>query len=462
MYEETVDIDMVSVYMTGDKLLGYLTIALNFENVDEVREHIINAISESGIKYGVDEALVEQLCMEGKSVSHVLIAEATNAVDGLDSVITYHFDVDHHVAPRTNEDGSVDYHDMGFTLSAKKDDLLISMTAETKGTDGIDLEGNLIQSIDGRPARIKVGKNCYTSDDGLNIYASLEGAIIFDDNKIAISNIIDISGDVGVGTGDIKFNGEVVVHGNVSSGMTVKCNKLTVDGLIEDAKVTVSGNLDVAKGIQGHHNSVVNCLGDVHCKYINNAQLYAHGSIYADVIINSDVRCNKEIKADGKKGCIIGGKIFSKGNVSAKTIGSEMGVTTIFELGEYTSLISEMEQVSADLKELEEALVKTEQCLMLLEQKINEQPNNSKYRELKIQYTRNKFMTQHEISKKNDRHKSMNSHISKTGIITLSSNVMHPGIHITMGHEHLDIYEEKRECVIRSIRGELLVDENRI
>lgn len=151
--------------------------------------------------------------------------------------------------------------------------MLIETTEATDGQEGMDVEGNVIAAKDGRPVKIRAGKNCYQSDE-----------------------------DVGVGTGDIIFNGgEVKVHGNVLSGMKVKCQKLSVDGLIEDAKIVVSGDLDVDKGIQGHQHAVINCNGNLHCKYISNAKVYAHGSITADAILNSDVSSNDTITADGKK-----------------------------------------------------------------------------------------------------------------------------------------------------------------
>ncbi len=161
-----------------------------------------------------------------------------------------------------------------------------------------------------------------------------------------------------------------------------------------------------------------------------------------------------------KKGCIIGGKVFAKGDINAKTIGSELGVSTRFTLGgEVSSLFESIKEAESSLDELKGgAYTKTEQCLAILEQKMRVQPNNPKYRELKLQYTKNKFMTQHELNKKEEELQKLNNKFSESGMVTLHSDTIFPGTHIRLGHDLVDIEETKKECTVRSIRGEVNVD----
>ncbi len=45
------------------------------------------------------------------------------------------------------------------------------------------------------------------------------------DEKIVVNNIYDIPGNVGSSTGDITFDGSVVVHGNVITGFRVEAKE---------------------------------------------------------------------------------------------------------------------------------------------------------------------------------------------------------------------------------------------
>ena len=83
-------------------------------------------------------------------------------------------------------------------------------------------------------------------------------------------------------TGNISFKGDIFVKGNVISGYSIDCEgNLSIDGIVEDAIINVSGDLVVSKGIAGHKGSKVFCGGGLVAKFIDNAEVRVKGNLEA-------------------------------------------------------------------------------------------------------------------------------------------------------------------------------------
>src|SRR5690606_37583280 len=76
------------------------------------KEDIIQELSRAGVRYGVDEAAINLFLKERKYCTDYILAKATPAIQGRDAEITYHFNTDLTHKPKTNEDGSVDFHNL--------------------------------------------------------------------------------------------------------------------------------------------------------------------------------------------------------------------------------------------------------------------------------------------------------------------------------------------------------------
>ena len=56
--------------------------------------------------------------------------------------------------------------------------------------------------------------------------------------KIRISAVYEIPGDVGIGTGNVEYHGDVVIHGGIKPGAKVSTSgSLTVDGICENCVI---------------------------------------------------------------------------------------------------------------------------------------------------------------------------------------------------------------------------------
>ena len=126
------------------------------------------------------------------------------------------------------------------------------------------------------------------------------------DDKVFVSNIYEVE-DVDASTGDINYDGNVLVKGNVRSGYTIIAKgNIEVNGVIEGAVLRTDGDILLKRGIQGMGKADVECEGNLVAKFIENARVVAGGFIQADSIMHSKVSAKGEIEISGKKGFVTG------------------------------------------------------------------------------------------------------------------------------------------------------------
>jgi uncharacterized protein (DUF342 family) len=449
--------EQIKVVFSEDRSEVYLSIKETSDDAERLRRSIEEQLKENGVVFGVFEEKIRRLSMERKSVSGLLIGSEQKAVDGTDGHVEFKVDVNHHAKPKISEDGRVDYKDMGYVEIVEKGQLLYTVIPGTEGIDGMSLFGQVIPAKQGNTPTIKHGKNIYLSEEGQSAYAALSGMVICDGDSMFVYDSIDIESDVGPETGNIQFNGDVVIKGNVLSGMTVSCRNLTVRGVVEDATIKTKENLTIDRGIQGHEHGSIVCQGELHCKYINSAKVHVMGDIYSDMILNSDILCDGDLHLEGRKGCLIGGKAVVKGNVSSKSIGSDLGVITEFYLGEGTAIVKEIQQLDIEVMELEQVLEKISQVLGVLDAKHKAMPNNPEFVKLKAEYTRNRFVTEGQISKKNQRRLKLNKDLVQSSFTQLQGDLIHVGTRVHIGNKIMELDTNLKNCTIKSVRDEIVI-----
>ncbi|MCR5651925.1 MAG: FapA family protein [Lachnospiraceae bacterium] len=262
-----------------------------------------------------------------------VVAVGKPAREGHDGNIEYCFDTDPLAKPKLNEDGSVDFHALSLVHACAKDQLLAKLTKEDPGDPGVNVFGEVIKPRDVKRAAFKHGRDIYVSENGTELHSGLDGHVNLIDDTVFVSGVLELE-NVDVATGDVNFEGNISIAGNVATGYKVSATgDIEIRGIIEAAEVTAGGSITVAKGINGMSKGVVKAGGDIATKYINSATVEAGANIRSELILNSEVSASEKIVVQGKKGFITGGHVKSGKEIEAKIIGSDMGVDTIIEVG---------------------------------------------------------------------------------------------------------------------------------
>jgi uncharacterized protein (DUF342 family) len=160
-------------------------------------------------------------------------------------------------------------------------------------------------------------------------------------------------------TGNIDYEGNVVVHGNVKTGFSVHASgDIIVDGVVEGAELYAEGQIIIKQGIHGMFKGLIYAGEHLMAKYIESATVTSGGYVEAEIILNSDVSAKEYISVHGKKGLINGGTVRAGSYIEADNIGSEMGTATSLEVGiepekkeRYIELSKELDGISKEMED---------------------------------------------------------------------------------------------------------------
>lgn len=291
-------------------------------------------VEQNGVTNGIVEANLKLLLRARLYCTDILLAKAIPPIQGRDAKITYHFDVDKTCKPAMDEDGNVDYHKLDMLESVAEGQLLATLEPADFGTPGVDVTGGAIKPRKVTQKILKHGKHIHLSEDKLEMYSEVSGNVTLVDDTVFVANQYEVPADVGASTGDIDYDGSVLVKGNVLTGYTIKATgDITVNGVVEGATLISEGKIVLKRGIQGMGRAQLEAQGDVISNFIESASVRSQGKIITDAIMHSQIVANDDVVVKGKRGLIAGGSVRTKTRIEAKTVGSTMGTATELEVG---------------------------------------------------------------------------------------------------------------------------------
>ena len=154
--------------------------------------------------------------------------------------------------PKENEDGRVDYYDLGLIQNVSAGQVLCVLTPPTEGTPGYTVKGDIVKPKPGKPAPVVPGPNTMLSTDGLQIISKINGQFEFDGKKVIVNETYTLNQDVDTSTGNIKVAGNLVVRGMVTSGFKIEAGGyISVTGVVESATVTAGKDVSLQGGANG-------------------------------------------------------------------------------------------------------------------------------------------------------------------------------------------------------------------
>ncbi len=376
---------------------------------DVSSKEVENEINRLKVKFGIKKDVIINLLKEKRYLETTVIATGTKPVEGRDAEIKYYFSTQHVNKPKMNEDGTVDFHQLDLISSVKAGEVVAEIIPEDKGTPGMNIYG--VPILPRKVARkiFRYSRNLQVSDDGKKLITLVTGHVTLQDDKVFVSNEYEVPSDIDNSTGNIDFDGDIKITGNVLSGFKVKASgDIIVNGVVEGAELIAGGDIVLSRGIHGMGNGVLSAGGDVIASFIENATVKAGGNIDTTAILHSNVIARGMIDVHGKKGSLTGGTVRAGSKIVARIIGSEMGTSTTVSVGTDPELIvkiDELKQVILDGRQEREKLMQVINRLkkkLALNGKLSQQQydlltqtvNNAKSLDAKLEESRNEYRKQ--------------------------------------------------------------------
>lgn len=360
------------VRVSHDNIRAYLYLPdsmLDDYTVNDVQE----ALQRSGVKYGILESKIQEMIERRQYGREVLVAEGVAPKDGVDGYYEYKFNTNFSKKPKVSPDGSVDYWSIKMLETVTEGQEIAVYHPVVRGVDGVDVRGKLVLAKRGRDLLPLRGKGFERLEDGLTYVSQIDGKIEMRNDRITILPVYEIGGDVDLSIGNIDFRGDVVIHGSVCSGATVKATgAVTVDGIVEGARIEAGKDIVLRSGVMGASRANISSKGNIYAKFFEYTRVHANGSIQADVFLNCQVSCGENIILDGKKASIIGGEVGAIQGIVVNTLGSDGQVKTKVKIGNGTTVTRRIGILKSKIQVEKANLEKIEEGLNLLKDKKND------------------------------------------------------------------------------------------
>lgn len=360
----------ISHLVSADKLKVYVRIELLVKDAQVDYKDVLNYLSSQNIVYGIKEEEIKQYCKQKVYSKEIIAAHGKKPVNGEDAQLIVNFDTSKEKKLKENEDGTIDFRDLNIVKNVKKDTVLCHIIPAKEGKDGINVYGETIRYKAGKNVSFNYGVNTYISKDGLQLLASTDGCIGYKNDKVYVENVYKVN-NVDNTTGDINFVGSVIINGDVKAGFSVTAKgDIKIRGMVEGAFIESGGEVVISKGMNGMGKGLIYAKGNVTSKYIENALIVSEKTVYAEALINSEVKAGSIILR-GSNAAIIGGTSMVENIIYAKTIGSKINPETnvIINLNKYLNEQKLIEQKNKQNQQIEKDLFLKNRELKSIEDK---------------------------------------------------------------------------------------------
>lgn len=364
--------ESVNIIVSKDKMVAYMRFypPSTDGRVMNKRE-ILAELEREKITNGISDRVVDVFLMARQYCLNIPIARGTKPVMARDTQITYNFNTRPLAKPKVLEDGSVDFHELNLFSRVNKGDVLATLVPHDMGAPGKDVYGCVVMQNKPKIMYLKHGRNITLSEDKCTITSDVDGNVTFTDGTVFVSDSYNVAADVDASTGDIDYEGSVMIAGTVKTGFTVKAKgDIQVNGVVEGATLIAGGNIVIKRGVQGMGRGVLKAGGDICAQFLESANVKAKGNVIAGSILHSSIVSGDKIIVSGKKGFIVGGEVFCESSVEVNTIGNKMETQTSIKVGVKPELYDEMKRLVGEVKEINGVVDEISSYLNVYKEKI--------------------------------------------------------------------------------------------
>jgi uncharacterized protein (DUF342 family) len=294
---------------------------------------LLHECHKQGVVFGYEkflDSMVDAL-KSGKNPVGMRMAEGEPAKPGMKTYLH----LSYRDPPVLRDGQSDDVRERQNSRLARAGQLIAEIRYDD-GVPGRNVFGEDIHAVGSAlEARIAAGESVQL--DGAGRFVALrDGLIESDGNTLRIVQTYVHKGSVNLASGNLAFDGAVVVQGDIEAGATVSVKgTLLVEGVIGHATVKVGRDLEVTGGVITSQDGIVVVGGSFQAQFVENSRLHVKGRLEVQKsILNSEVVCGGPLLVrDPARGVISGGAISCWNAMAVRHLGMAQGQTTICRIG---------------------------------------------------------------------------------------------------------------------------------
>nr|WP_321500312.1 FapA family protein [uncultured Dethiosulfovibrio sp.] len=309
--------DRASVKIVDDGNRCLLTLPKGFDDLDKVE----GLLASKGVVQGLNMDEVRKAVLEsaaGNDVVSRTVACGVPPVNGEDGWVEY-LKERASGKPMTDETGEVDFYSLDLIVLVKKGEVLAIRHDPVEPMEGSTVTGKPVPGRKGKSPRVVYGSGIEFVDG--RMIASMDGQVVWRGEKMFVEPLLEIKGNVGPETGNIRYHGTVLVHGDVSDGYNVDAEgDVEVRGCVERAHIKSGGNISIRYGVAGKEVAVIEAKGDVLAKFIQEAEVKCSALKVNEYILRAKISAKKGVMVEGRKGVVMSSRIEASSYVNVRSV----------------------------------------------------------------------------------------------------------------------------------------------
>ena len=326
---------------------------------------VLEELEQAGVSFGIDSECIRGLLSRKDYGKPVPVAAGVPPVFGRAHRAVHHFNANRGKPWLEMDFGRINLKELNFIENRKAGDLLAELVPPVVAVDGRKVTGETIPAAtDSEIVKLGAGANTRLSPDGTRLYAECDGNVRLADGKILIEPVITVR-NVNYETGNIRFDGSVVIEGSVADGFSVEAGgDLQVGNSVGKASLKAGGSILLKTGINGNGGGAIDCGGDLLARYIVSCTVTCRGNVLAEeAIMHSRITAFKHCVLNGRRSEVIASDLVVGGSFWCKKLGNFNEAATKLSIGVEPILLLEYRATAAGINRKQDEWDKVERQL---------------------------------------------------------------------------------------------------
>lgn len=210
-------------------------------------QQIIEALKEIGVQQGYVFQAIQSIT-EAHEEREEIVARGVQPTEGLDGDFILHIEDE----DEADELEAVDFREFNQFATVSEGDVIGTRILAQEGIDGVNVFGKVVPARKVKDISIRLGKNVELIGD--DVVAQIAGRPEVDWQskyvKIDVLHELIHRGEVNLASGNIRFDGDVRIQGNIHPSMFVgSTGSIIIDGTITKAMIQAAKNVIVKKNV---------------------------------------------------------------------------------------------------------------------------------------------------------------------------------------------------------------------
>ena len=354
----------VKIDYDDDVMHAYITFTPSYGG-NEINKDIIQAALKSAgiVESCCNQKTIAKIIAE-KTAEKVLFASGVDKKEGKETQFEALVKEVEHIPLKENKTGQIDFRDALNFTQVEAGVQLMRRHPAIPGKNGKNVKGQAIPvlQIDDIPFNQNLTGVRISEDDPNILISEIKGHPVILTDGVKVDEVIVVN-NVDMSTGNIDYDGSIMVKGEVMPGMKVRVTgDIVVRGVVRKALLTAKNNITIHCGVIGADPSkdagdsspaILKAGGNITAQYVSQAKLIA----MQDIVVREYIsHCHCEAKhriivgQAGGKGRIFGGDCHAHAGIIANHIGADSGLKTLVSAGIPPKLYKQFQHLEHSLE----------------------------------------------------------------------------------------------------------------